>query len=376
MKSVELHWVVDSPSPYNAQLFEHIAQNTDWKQLVHYKNMSLGTHPWKSELTKNHPVRAMKPRFGIDWQLVRTAVSGSNTQTTKWFVVSSWNDVNYWLVFLVLILRGGNLVVWTDTPNQTRKRSCLKKSLRATALKWLFRRCTYVMGTGQLAVDLLKDMGARPELVVNFPYWINVTAQLVSPGSDASARSLIFMSTGLIQNHRKGHNIVIRALAELCDSAQSPFEYWLAGTGPDEEVLRALASELGVLDQVRFLGWVEPDSLPGFLQQADVFIHPSPILEPYGVAVIEAMAAQLPVLASDLTCAGLDRIIVGENGFIHTAGDHQALARHMEVFLAEPGRAAVMGRAALATAQQWPMSRATGILQEMFSNAQIKNKSL
>jgi len=130
MKSVELHWVVDSPSPYNAQLFEHIAQNTDWKQLVHYKNMSLGTHPWKSELTKNHPVRAMQPRFGIDWQLVRTAFSGSNTQTTKWFVVGSWNDVNYWLVFLVLILRGGNLVVWTDTPNQTRKRSCLKKPAR------------------------------------------------------------------------------------------------------------------------------------------------------------------------------------------------------------------------------------------------------
>ena len=130
------------------------------------------------------------------------------------------------------------------------------------------------MGTGQPAVDLLKDMGARPELVVNFPYWINVTAQLVSPGSDASARSLIFMSTGLIQNHRKGHNIVIRALAELCDSAQSPFEYWIAGTGPDEEALRTLASELGILDQVRFLGWVEPDSLPGCLQQADVFIHP------------------------------------------------------------------------------------------------------
>jgi glycosyltransferase involved in cell wall biosynthesis len=378
MKSVELHWVVDSPSPYNAQLFEYIAQNTDWNLLVHYKNMSLGTHPWKSELTKNHPTRYMQPRFGIDWELVRTALKGSNTQTTKWFVVGSWNDLNYWLLFLILIFRHHNLVLWTDTPNQARKRNPFKKNLRAMALKWLLRRCTYVMGTGQPAMDVLEDMGARPESLVNFPYWINVELPLVDRAPDTPTEPLIFMSTGLIQNHRKGHDIVIRALAELRDSAVPPFEYWIAGTGPDEEVLRTLANELGVLDKVRFLGWVEPEGLPGFLQQADVFVHPSPILEPYGVAVIEAMAAQLPILASDLTCAGLDRITVGENGFIHTAGDHKALAQHMAVFLAEPGRAGAMGRAALTTALQWPMSRATSTLQEIFSNTQTqtRNKSL
>ncbi len=376
MKSVELHWVVDSPSPYNTQLFEHITRNTDWKLLVHYKNMSLGTHPWKSELTKSHPARSMQPRFGIDWQLVLTALKGRNDQTTKWFVVGSWNDLNSWLVFVVLILRRGNLALWTDTPNQVRKRNFFKKKLRAMSLKWLLRRCTYVMGTGKPAVDVLKDMGARPESVVNFPYWINIETPLVSIGSDAPERPLIFMSTGLILNHRKGHDMVIRAIAELCDSDQPRFEYWIAGTGPDEAALRILASELGVLDQVRFLGWVEPDSLPGFLQRADVFIHPSPILEPYGVAVIEAMAAQLPILASDLTCAALDRIVEGESGFIHTAGDYRALAQHMAVFLEEPGRAATMGRTALDTAQQWPMSRAISILQEMFSITRIRNKSL
>ena len=369
MSSIDLQWVVNSPSPYNAQLFSFL-DKAEWLDLqVHYKQLSLGSHPWKSDLTRGYTARSMKNTLGVDWHLVKLALMQTSTGKQRWFVVGSWTGLTCWLVFFATLVSRHGLIIWTDTPNLTRNRSGTNNALRKWALNWLFCRARYVMGTGSPALRALKTMGVPRNKLVNYPYWID----LASYGTNIDRRKdpsgadqpVVFISTGLIQNKRKGHDVVIRALGELKRKGVNGHEFWIAGTGPDENTLKSLAENLGVSDSVRFLGWVEPHDLQHKLANAHVYIHPSPINEPYGVAVIEAMASGLPVLGSDLTFAALDRVEEDKSGMIHVAGDYRQLASQMEVLVLNPERCLKMGAEAQAVSRSWPLARAEKILRQL-----------
>lgn len=95
------------------------------------------------------------------------------------------------------------------------------------------------------------------------------------------------------------------------------------GTGLDQEALRerALAGAL----PVRFAGF--SNQVPRALALADVLVHTCP-QEPFGLVVLEAMAARLPVLVPDVGGpAGF--IVDGVNGFTYRAGDAADLARKL-----------------------------------------------
>lgn len=69
------------------------------------------------------------------------------------------------------------------------------------------------------------------------------------------------------------------------------------GTGPDEAVLKKLASECGVADRVQFLGYIDHQVMPKYLKACDIFVRPSRS-EGMGNSFVEAMAAELPVIAT------------------------------------------------------------------------------
>lgn len=86
---------------------------------------------------------------------------------------------------------------------------------------------------------------------------------------------------------------VIRAIALL----PTTVHFAILGMGPDEQMLRALAEELGVTERVHFLGQVDHADMPKYLKACDIFIRPSRS-EGMGNSFIEAMAALMPVIAT------------------------------------------------------------------------------
>ena len=69
------------------------------------------------------------------------------------------------------------------------------------------------------------------------------------------------------------------------------------GTGSEEDNLKKLARDLSLDDRVKFIGFVDHDMLPLYLRVSDVFIRPS-LSEGFGNSFVEAMAAEIPVLAT------------------------------------------------------------------------------
>ena len=72
-----------------------------------------------------------------------------------------------------------------------------------------------------------------------------------------------------------------------------------AGQGPAREELVALATALGVLDRVHFVGELPADRIGAFLKSLDLFVFPS-LAETFGLAPVEAAQAGVPVVANDL----------------------------------------------------------------------------
>lgn len=142
----------------------------------------------------------------------------------------------------------------------------------------------------------------------------------------------------------KGHEVLLRAFARV--RARVPdVQLRLIGDGVLKPALERLGGDLGVSAAVVFLGQ-RPD-VPAQLLDSDLFAFPS-FMEASPNGVIEAMAARLPVVATDV--GGIPEIIEdGRNGRLVPAGNDEALASALLHLIDRPGEAAALADAARQT---------------------------
>lgn len=112
--------------------------------------------------------------------------------------------------------------------------------------------------------------------------------------------------------HRKGIDILLRAFKRAFD-ANPMIQLIIVGDGPMRKELETLTAYLGLTEVVRFTGCAEKKAVFGFLEEADAFVFPSRF-ESFGVAVIEAMARGLPVIATQ--CGGPEFTVTEEQGIL------------------------------------------------------------
>jgi glycosyltransferase involved in cell wall biosynthesis len=124
----------------------------------------------------------------------------------------------------------------------------------------------------------------------------------------------------------KAHDVALQALAALPGAW-----LWIAGAGPEEARLKAMAAALGVEPRVRFLGWRNDAS--ALYRAADICVFPSRY-EPLGNVVIQAWAHGLPVVAAQ--SQGPKALIEpGKDGLLVPVDDPPALAGGVSRLLAD-----------------------------------------
>lgn len=159
-----------------------------------------------------------------------------------------------------------------------------------------------------------------------------------------TARPVLLTIARLVE--RKGIDSVLRALGAVRRAVPNVC-YVVAGEGPERERLGALARELELDDNVRFVGPVTDAELPLWYALADVFVMPSrsepPDVEGFGIVFLEASACERPVVAA--RAGGVpDAVADGISGLLVTPGDTGELAAKLSELLLDPPRAAELGR--------------------------------
>jgi N-acetyl-alpha-D-glucosaminyl L-malate synthase BshA len=143
---------------------------------------------------------------------------------------------------------------------------------------------------------------------------------------------------------------VIRVFKEV--SSKIPSKLLMVGDGQDRVNCEQLCRELGIAENVRFLG--KQEAVEEILSVSDLFIMPSDS-ESFGLAALEAMACKVPVISSNT--GGLPELnIEGVTGFLSNVGDVEGMAKNAIYILEDEQRLETFKENALKRAKEFDLS--------------------
>lgn len=272
-----------------------------------------------------------------DWQFDGSVLSGWDAQVGRRWIVLNRRVANELRRFRPdLVIVGGwhrpaffqaaryarttrtPLVVWVEsTPRDERSGGLLLERLK----RWFASAADAFLVPGQAASDYVRSYGVRPEQIAVAPNAVD-PAFTSRVADERRRRDEIRRELGLAGccfvcvsrlSREKGVDILLRAFGGVSG------ELVVIGGGRQESELRRLAPPT-----VRLLGHVPRDDLPRWYAAGDAFVLASRS-ETWGMALNEAAAAGLPLVATDAAGAAHELIEDGVNGFRVPAEDEQAL---------------------------------------------------
>ncbi|ABS04526.1 glycosyltransferase family 4 protein [Kineococcus radiotolerans] len=173
------------------------------------------------------------------------------------------------------------------------------------------------------------------------------------PEWTGTAERPVVAFVGRLDEPRKGLPLLCR-IVPLVRAAVPGARFLVAGRG-DVEAARALLDAGGDRDAVEFLGAVDDPAKESLLASADVYLAPHTGGESFGIVLVEAMAAGVPVVAADL---GAFRRVLGDGEFgrLFPVGDARAAADTVLDLLARPDRGRALGAAGRRAAARYDWS--------------------
>ncbi|MFW6088551.1 MAG: glycosyltransferase [Gemmatimonadota bacterium] len=159
-----------------------------------------------------------------------------------------------------------------------------------------------------------------------------------------------YVLTIAAHNRKKGLDVLLEAFAGI--ASRFPEQTLvLVGNGPLTGTLEGLVADLGLNARVRFLGRIGRPETIALLHGCDLFVLSSRA-EPFGLAVLEAMACGKPVVATRV--GGIREIVRdGVDGLLVEPDDADALAEAMAALLEDSGAARRLGREAAVRARSF-----------------------
>ena len=166
-------------------------------------------------------------------------------------------------------------------------------------------------------------------------------ARLVSADPEAPLLACVAMMRG--GRKAESFRLLARALERI---ARVPWHLLVVGDGPARPEVEAAFAALAAGGRVTFLRLRSPPALHGIVGACDLFVWPA-LGEPIGMAMLEAQALGVPVVAGDARGVG-EVVVHGAGGWLVPEGDAAAFAGAVEKALANPAALAAAGAAARA----------------------------
>jgi phosphatidylinositol alpha-mannosyltransferase len=185
-----------------------------------------------------------------------------------------------------------------------------------------------ITAVSEPATSYFRTLSERPITIV--PNGINLAKYQEKPSTAIRhpSRKTIFYVGRL--EERKGLKYLLRAFNEIC-GRRDDVQLLIAGSGPDEKKLRDYVKELSI-PHVTFLGYISDEEKIHQLHKADLFCSPPTTDESFGIVLLEAMAAECPIVCGDNAgYAGLMR----DTGAISLVNPRDTIdfARRLELLL-------------------------------------------
>jgi len=389
-KRYRLAVVNSHPIQYFAPLYRRIAESQDIDLMVYYcsrQGMSKGlVDPgfgkeivWDIPLLEGYPHKFL-PNAGGDrgvrgfFSLINPSiVSEIRNGRYDALLIHGHNLATNLLALLTAKLSGTRVFMRGET-HLLLHRGRLKRVLRALALRPLYASCDAFLYIGTRNRDFYISQGVPARKLFFVPYSVDnqafaARAEAARAGTETRRRALglppdmpiVLYAAKLLP--RKRPRDLLAAHAELIRRGIRAALLFV-GDGEERAALEQEAERSGQ-SHVAFAGFVNQADLPAYYAMANVFVLPSED-EPWGLAINEAMACGVPVVATSEVGAAADLIRDGETGRTFPTGDVAALADALAGVIGECGTGGAMREKCRQRMASWSYAQCErGILEAL-----------
>ena len=232
------------------------------------------------------------------------------------------------------------------------------------------KKCHHVVVPSPSIKQMLADTYGVTEAVTVVPTGIDLTPYAEVTGASVRAAQewgeddIVLVSIGRLAPE-KNFKTLIDAVA-INMKKHPNLHFMLIGDGPDRSSLEKHCKKMGIADRVYFTGRIPFEDVPNHMKAADLFAFAS-ITETQGLVTLEAMAADLPVVAVDAT--GTSDIVIDEDNGLLTANDSEALAAGIDRLLSDKVLAQKLRNGAKETAQEYETGYVTAQMIDVYRQA-------
>ena len=232
----------------------------------------------------------------------------------------------------------------------------------------ILRKVDFITTPTRRAADLLENAaGLTGVLAIS----CGIEASKFANATPTSNKIPRILFLGRLDYEKHIHNL-LSAVAKLPSSLNTQVE--IVGDGGERAALEAQAKQLGIADQVKFLGHISEEELPKAYERATLFAMPS-IAELQSIATMEAMASGRPVVAAD--AMALPHLVHdGDNGYLFEPNDVDMFAdRLLKILTADKKELARLSENSLYLIQSHDIERTLTIFEGLYRGDQDAEKT-
>jgi glycosyltransferase involved in cell wall biosynthesis len=358
---VEVVFLTDIITPYLTAVLERVAGRADLTVLFCSRTGTRGMD-WTVDLPFRHEVIGGLTirRRGLDatdYYLSPRIIAALHRARPRAIISSGFSVPT---VYAVLYGRPHRVPVIIQSDGTSGSEAHLGSEQRL-ARYLLHRFAAGAVANSEASARRFVEIGFRPECVFRAPHAIHIEPywRVAERRPPARAATMRLLCVGRFIP-RKGGSWLLRAVAQARRTG-AEVELVMVGVGPEEATLRSLAVDLGV--PVTWRGFVDQPDLPQLYADADGFAFPT-LEDPFGIVLIEAAAAGLPLIASPFGGATEDLVRDGVNGFVVNPTDTLGMAAAIGRLAREPELRTRMGhRSHELTLARTPEASAAGYME-------------
>jgi glycosyltransferase involved in cell wall biosynthesis len=208
------------------------------------------------------------------------------------------------------------------------------------AVREALRRADLVLGLNPADAECVRPLLAAPDRYVPLAPFID--ASLYPPAAPRRQGPLRMLTAAMMREDQKRESYLV--LAKTLASLPGDWTLEIVGGGPAEDEIKAAFAPFGA--RIAFPGILDPEALRTRYAEADLFVWPA-VKEAWGMALLEAQAAGLPVVAG--RSGGIPDIVRdGVTGLLAAEGNAASFAAAIGILAADREKLAAMGAAARA----------------------------